>query len=102
MPELRVDPLTGLSSIIAGTRAIRPGGGFAVQPPDPIDPDKDPFAPGHEDQTPPELYAVRPNGGGADGPGWTVRVVPNLYPALAPGGEEPAPEAVPDLFSAQA
>jgi UDPglucose--hexose-1-phosphate uridylyltransferase len=28
-------------------------------------------------------------------------VVPNLYPALAPDGDEPPPEAVPDLFSAK-
>jgi UDPglucose--hexose-1-phosphate uridylyltransferase len=28
------------------------------------------------------VYATRPNGGGADTPGWTTRVVPNLYPAL--------------------
>jgi UDPglucose--hexose-1-phosphate uridylyltransferase len=101
MPELRVDPLTGLRSIIAGARATRPGGGFSVRPPDPIDPDTDPFAPGHEDQTPPELYAVRPNGGGPDSPGWTVRVVPNLYPALAPDSPEPEPHANPDLFTAQ-
>ena len=47
-----------------------------------IDPDSDPFADGHEDRTPPEVYAVRPNGGGTDTPGWTVRVVPNLYPAF--------------------
>jgi UDPglucose--hexose-1-phosphate uridylyltransferase len=102
MPELRVDPLTGLRSIIAGARATRPGGGFAVQPPEPIDPERDPFAPGHEDQTPPELYAVRPDGGGADGPGWTVRVVPNLYPALAQDAAKPPPHANPDLFTAQA
>jgi len=31
------------------------------------------------------VYATRPAGGAADGPGWTTRVVPNLYPAL--GGE---------------
>jgi UDPglucose--hexose-1-phosphate uridylyltransferase len=31
---------------------------------------------------------VRPDGGGPDTPGWTSRVVPNLYPALS--GEDPA------------
>ncbi|MGH2948856.1 MAG: galactose-1-phosphate uridylyltransferase [Solirubrobacteraceae bacterium] len=92
MPELRVDPLTGLKSIIAGARATRPGAGFAVEPPDPIDPDTDPFLPGHEDQTPPELYSV--------GEPWTVRVVPNLYPALAPDADDPEPHANPDLFTA--
>ena len=101
MSEIRVDPLTGLKSIIASERADRPGGGFEIEPPPPIDPARDPFAPGHEDQTPPELYALRPNGGAPDTPGWTVRVVPNLYPALAPDAAEPEPYANPDLFTAQ-
>src|SRR6202008_1735298 len=61
----------------------------------------DPFAEGHEDQTPPELYAVRPNGGAPDTPGWTVRVVPNLYPALDPDAPAPEPHADPHLFTAQ-
>jgi len=99
--EIRVDPLTGLKSIIASERADRPGGGFDIEPPPPIDPERDPFAPGHEDRTPPEVYAVRPNGGAPDTPGWTVRVVPNLYPALAPDAAEPEPHANPDLFTAQ-
>src|SRR5262249_12819249 len=90
MQEVRVDPLTGQKSIIASDRAPRPGGGLECQPAAPVDPQKDPFAEGHEDQTPPEVYAVRSNGAGPDTPGWTVRVVPNLYPALTPGA--PAPE----------
>jgi UDPglucose--hexose-1-phosphate uridylyltransferase len=96
---VRVDPLTGLKVIIAAARASRPGGHFDLEPEPPIVPEKDPFLPGHEDRTPPELYAVRPDGGEPDTPCWSVRVVPNLYPALAPGGDEPPPEAVPDLFS---
>jgi UDPglucose--hexose-1-phosphate uridylyltransferase len=100
--ELRVDPLTGLRSIIASARADRPGGGFDIDPAPPIDVARDPFAPGHEDQTPPEVYALRPNGGGPDTPGWTVRVVPNLYPALTQDAHEPEREATPDLFTAQA
>jgi UDPglucose--hexose-1-phosphate uridylyltransferase len=99
--ELRIDPLTGLKTIIAAARADRPGGHFDLDPPPPIDASRDPFAPGHEDQTPPEVYAVRPNGGGPDTPGWTVRVVPNLYPALTPDAAEPEPHANPDLFTAQ-
>src|SRR3954464_9590858 len=67
-------------------------------PPDPIDPEKDPFLEGHEDRTPPELF--RAGDGAPDTPGWSVRVVPNLYPALTPDAPEPAPEAYPDLFSA--
>jgi len=102
MSELRVDPLTGLKTIIAAERAGRPGAGFELDPAPPIDPERDPFAPGHEGQTPPEVHALRPNGGGPDTPGWTVRVVPNLYPALAPDAAEPGRDAQPDLFTAQA
>jgi UDPglucose--hexose-1-phosphate uridylyltransferase len=84
LPEIRIDPLSGHRTIVAGERSRRPGGAPGCEPPESIDPERDPFAEGHEDRTPPELYAVRPNGGPADSPGWTVRVVPNLYPALAP------------------
>jgi UDPglucose--hexose-1-phosphate uridylyltransferase len=84
MPELRIDPLTGHKTIVAGERSRRPGGEPRCAPAEPIDSTKDPFAEGHEERTPPELYAVRPGGGPPDSPGWTVRVVPNLYPALTP------------------
>ena len=98
MPEVRIDPLTGLRSIVAGDRASRPGGGLSAPPAPEIDRETDPFAEGHEDRTPPEVYAVRPNGGAPNTPGWTVRVVPNLYPALSEDSAHPAPEANPDLF----
>jgi UDPglucose--hexose-1-phosphate uridylyltransferase len=109
LPELRIDPLNGLRTIVAGERADRPGGGLSADPRPPIDSEKDPFLEGHEDRTPPELYAVRPGGGPPDTPGWKVRVVPNLYPALGATGIEPdaAPAAdplesgrgEPDLFA---
>jgi UDPglucose--hexose-1-phosphate uridylyltransferase len=102
VPELRVDPLTGLRSIVAAERATRPGGGPTTSPAEPIDVESDPFAEGHEDRTPPELYAVRPNGGSSDTPGWIVRVVPNLYPALDDSASEPPRFANGELFSAQA
>ena len=70
---------------MAGERAGRPGGELRAEPRPPLDPERDPFLEGHEERTPPELFAWRPSGGAADGPGWTVRVVPNLYPALSPG-----------------
>jgi UDPglucose--hexose-1-phosphate uridylyltransferase len=98
MPELRIDPLSGQRAIVAGERAGRPGGELAASPAPAIELESDPFAEGHEDRTPPELYAVRPNGGAADTPGWWVRVVPNLYPALSDAAEEPPPEANRDLF----
>jgi UDPglucose--hexose-1-phosphate uridylyltransferase len=92
-PELRIDPLTGFRTIVAGARAGRPGGELSAEAPAPLDPDSDPFAEGHEERTPPELYALRPQGGAPDTPGWSARVVPNLYPALAPGsaGQDPEP-----------
>lgn len=101
MPEVRVDPLTGLKVIVAGDRASRPGGGFETEPAPPVDAEDDPFAEGHEARTPPEVYAVRPEGGPPDSPGWTVRVVPNLYPALSPDPGEVASDAEPDLFAAR-
>src|SRR5919204_5576652 len=82
LPELRIDPLTGLKTIVAGDRATRPGGGFTAEPRAPLDPETDPFLEGHEDRTPPEVYSLRAGGSGPDTPGWKVRVVPNLYPAL--------------------
>lgn len=102
MPEIRVDPLSGAKTIIAAGRAERPGGSFAVTPPAPIDAANDPFAAGNEHLTPPELHAVRPGGGAPDSPGWTVRVVPNLYPALAPDAPTPPVSHNSDLFHAQA
>src|SRR5919108_869997 len=102
MPELRVDPVSGEKVIVATERATRPGGGLRADPAPPLDPATDPFAEGHEDRTPPEVYALRPGGGPPDTPGWTVRVVPNLYPALALDAADPAAEASPDLFAAGA
>ena len=93
MPEVRVDPLTGLKTIIAGARADRPNALFAVEPDAPIDPATDPFAPGHEDQTPPTLYS--------DGTPWRVRAFANKYPALIGDAQAPERDAHPDLYTAQ-
>ncbi len=101
MNEIRVDPLTGLKTIVAGDRANRPNAGLQVEAGPPLDPAGDPFAEGHEHKTPPEVFALRPGGGAADTGGWTVRVVPNLYPALAPDQPDSEPDAQPDLFTAQ-
>jgi UDPglucose--hexose-1-phosphate uridylyltransferase len=97
-----MDPLTGLRVIVAGERGSRPGAFLDVAPRDPIDPESDPFAAGHEDRTPPELYALRDDGA------WRVRVVPNLYPALsedgaADAGSDPlaSGRGEPDLFASR-
>ncbi len=81
MPELRKDPITGRWVIIATDRAKRPsdfvrekvqihGSGFC------------PFCSGNEGKTPPEIHAYRSDGSAKDGPGWTLRIVPNKFPAL--------------------
>jgi UDPglucose--hexose-1-phosphate uridylyltransferase len=90
LPEIRIDPLSGHKTIIAGERSRRPGGEPGCSEPEPIDPERDPFAEGHEDRTPPELFAVRADRSPPDSPGWTVRVVGNLYPALVPGPQQGA------------
>lgn len=98
MSEVRIDPLTGQRVIVAAHRATRLGGDFVVARRPPLDPAGDPFAPGHEDQTPPELFALREDGSAPDTPGWKVRVVPNRYPVLEPDSPEPPPHANRDLF----
>jgi UDPglucose--hexose-1-phosphate uridylyltransferase len=97
VPEIRIDPISGDRVIVAGERSRRPGGAPSCAPPAPIDPASDPFADGHEGKTPPELFALRPAGSVPDSPGWSVRVVPNLYPALTPAGaQEAAAAAAPE------
>jgi UDPglucose--hexose-1-phosphate uridylyltransferase len=86
-PEVRIDQLTGLRAILAPGRAERPDA-FAPEPasPRPDAVESCPFCEGREDRTPPEVWAERPQGGGAaDSPGWLARAVPNRYPAL--GGD---------------
>jgi UDPglucose--hexose-1-phosphate uridylyltransferase len=45
-----------------------------------------PFCAGHEHKTPPEVLAFR-NGTGPNQPGWSLRVVPNKFPALRVEGD---------------
>ncbi|HYV67003.1 MAG TPA: DUF4931 domain-containing protein [Myxococcales bacterium] len=80
MPELRRDPVVGRWVIVAPERADRPNA-FLRLSRDCDDPQSCPFCPGHEAMTPPELLALRENGP-PNGPGWSLRVVPNRFPAL--------------------
>ncbi|MEK7750737.1 MAG: galactose-1-phosphate uridylyltransferase, partial [Acidobacteriota bacterium] len=80
MPELRKDPITGRWVIIATDRPRRPGD-FVREQVAPRGVRACPFCPGSEDKTPPEVLAYR-NGGAANEPGWTLRVIPNKFPAL--------------------
>lgn len=91
-PELRIDPLSGLRTIIAPDRASRPIAPPGADPP-PAAAD-DPFAPGNESLTPPERHALRD----ADG-AWRVRVFANRYPALAEAVLGGQPDSQPELFT---
>lgn len=99
MPELRKDPILSRWVIIATERAKRPSD-LAVKEEEYKKGVTCPFDEGNEKLTPPEICAVRDAGLQVDSPGWKVRVVPNLYPALAnhvppspvsPDGESPSP-----------
>jgi UDPglucose--hexose-1-phosphate uridylyltransferase len=81
MPELRKDPVYGRWIIISTERSKRPSDFMGQEPPK----KKGGFCPfdiGNEDKTPPEVMAVREPGSRPDTPGWSVRVVPNKFPAL--------------------
>ncbi len=86
MPEFRKDPITGRWVIIAVDRAMRPSD-FVREHVVPVGGRFCPLCPGHEDKTPPEVLAYRPGGGQPNGPGWTLRVVPNKFPALRVEGD---------------
>jgi UDPglucose--hexose-1-phosphate uridylyltransferase len=79
MPEFRKDPITGRCTIISTGRAKRPQQFSYTQF---AEADPCPFCPGNEDQTPPEVLAYRAPGTPPNAPGWTLRVVPNKYPAV--------------------
>jgi UDPglucose--hexose-1-phosphate uridylyltransferase len=86
MPQLRKDPLSDRWVILAEGREERPNeferrglrrSGLRC-----------PFCAGNESDTPPAIVTYGPADGdhaGGDGP-WSVRVVPNKYPALVPHG----------------
>ena len=86
MPELRKDPILGRWVIIAQERAKRPSD-LRVEP-HPRAEGFCPFCEGHEDKTPLEIGAYRADGSQPNEPGWTVRVVPNKFPALEIEGHE--------------
>jgi UDPglucose--hexose-1-phosphate uridylyltransferase len=85
MPELRKDPIIGRWVIISTERGRRPSeflpeevkarGGFC------------PLCEGNEDKTPPEVFAIRENSSTPNSTGWTLRVVPNKFPALTVEGK---------------
>ena len=78
MPELRKDPIVNRWVIISSERGKRPQD-FSI----PKKKNKRascPFCDGNEEFTPPEILAFRNNS--PNSPSWSLRVVPNKYPAL--------------------
>lgn len=82
MSQLRLNPLTGRWVTISSSRADRPGELVSRQLPIEADSERPcPFCPGNEEETPPSLEEYSTEGT------WSVRVVPNKYPAFS--GTEP-------------
>ncbi len=85
MPELRKDPILGRWIIISTERGKRPTdfivegnnakGGFC------------PLCPGNETTTPAEVLSYGRTTVSPNQPGWSLRVVPNKYPALVIEGD---------------
>jgi UDPglucose--hexose-1-phosphate uridylyltransferase len=86
MPELRKDPIIGRWVIIATERAKRPDQ-FSSPAEEAYVEKPCPFCEGSESQTPPEIYAVRPNRTPKNKPGWELRVVPSISPFLRIEGD---------------
>jgi UDPglucose--hexose-1-phosphate uridylyltransferase len=87
MPELRKDPVTGTWVIISEERKKRPKYYQIIVDKDLSIPQNCPFCPGNESMTPPETFALRPGHSRPNEPGWSLRVVPNKFPALRIEGE---------------
>ncbi len=85
MPEFRKDPIQETWVIIASERKRRPSD-FAPLPLPKSTGDFCPLCEGNEDKTPSEILALR-DGTRPDSPGWSLRVVPNKFPALRMTGE---------------
>ncbi len=86
MPDLRKDPIVGRWVIVSTERANRPAAFVTHVPMDGAD-EFDPFLPGNERETPPEVLAYRPPDTEPDTPGWWIRVFENKFPALGSTGE---------------
>ena len=78
MSEIRYDKLHNKHVIIAPERLHRPN--IAKREFVASEKKNCPFCEGHENFTPPEIFALRDNI--ANKPGWRTRVVPNLYKAV--------------------
>jgi UDPglucose--hexose-1-phosphate uridylyltransferase len=98
VPDLRKDPVVGRWVIISTERGRRPSD-FPRQPVEALG-GNCVFCPNNEAKTPPEILASRPPDSEANGPGWSMRVVPNKFPALRIEGElEPSGDGLYDRMN---
>src|SRR3989454_4464547 len=79
VPEIRKDKTTPTGVVFSAARSQRPGA--FRNPKDATAKESCPFCEGHETMTPPEVLAYRDRGQ-RDGTGWSIRCVPNKFPAL--------------------
>ena len=86
MGELRRDPVVG-RWVIVDTDHPGQSNGFEKEDHTPKQEAKCQFCYGRENQTPPEIEAARPKDSKPNSPGWSVRVIPNKFPALQIEGE---------------
>jgi len=85
MSQMRKDVFTGRWVIVEDTNAVQ-SSSFRFKP---FQRDSAfcPFCESNEASTPPEVFAIRRPGSMANGPGWSVRVVPNSRPQLGIEGD---------------
>ncbi|MCM8823400.1 MAG: galactose-1-phosphate uridylyltransferase [Candidatus Omnitrophica bacterium] len=81
MAELRKDPIVGRWVVVNTENPYLPNQ-FEIKPFEWKGPQGCPFCYGNEHLTPPEIEAISTNWRQPNAPGWTVRVVPNKFPAL--------------------
>lgn len=98
MSELRKDPIIGRWVIISSERGKRPTSFSSVSKR--VAAVMCPFCPGREEHTPPEITAYREPGSEPNQAGWTLRVIPNKYPALRVEGDlDRAPQGLYDRMN---
>lgn len=85
MPELRRDPIIGRWVIIAKERGRRPTDFIIAE--EPVRGGFCPLCEGNEHTTPHEVLAYGRSHFAPDTPGWSLRVVPNKFPALVIEGD---------------
>jgi len=77
MSQMRLNPLNGRWVTIVPDRAERPSDFVSRDPSDDFTLDRPcPFCPGNEEETPPALETIDEDGR------WSMRVIPNRYPAF--------------------